>query len=267
MLPIVLEKSAQFRKKVLSYLRQEGLSDQNSWGYVDLSWKGRMQQKLADFVAEIGGRPPIGFYFALAQRPVSKKYGEYLEFQKFRERPEAFPIVTEMLCSGSHGVVIGYREDAGKMVPVLKNEKNESFRQWGMIHYRNVTAKFCDHLAAGLIDIRKWDFNKDMLLALLDAFWLYPDYNEAMVWGQFEFSSDAMERVLLTMAGKVKLCNFIGEILPRQHPYRLNFFWPEGTALSNSRPLGRIFIIFHKCVMLAKRLVLRFYRRADNARR
>jgi FMN phosphatase YigB (HAD superfamily) len=257
-LPVVLEKSAQFRGKVLSYLRQEGLSDPNRWGYVDLSWKGRMQQKLADFVAEIGGQPPTGLYFALARRPASGKYGEYLEFQKFAERPDTFPIIMEILCNGSHGVVTGYREDtSGKTAPLLKSKENESFRRWGMIHYRNVIEEFCDCLVTRLIDIRGWDFNRDMLFALLDAFWLYPNRDEATVWGQFEFSTDATEHAFFTAADKVRPRNFIGEFLPRWHPYRLNFFWPEGTVMSSPRVLGRIFLIFHKCVVLAKRFILR----------
>jgi hypothetical protein len=170
----------------------------------------------------------------------------------------------EILCSGSHGIVIGYGgEVSGKTVPLLKEEENESFRRWGMIHYRNVITEFCDHLAARLIDIRKWDFNRDMLLALLDAFWLHPDYREAMVWGQFEFSTDATERSLLTIAGKVRWRNFIGEFLPRRHPYRINlFWWSEGTVLSSPRPLGRIFLIFRKCVVFAKRFILRLCARS-----
>jgi hypothetical protein len=217
-----------------------------------------MQQKLADFVAEIGGKPPTGLYFALARCPVSEKYGKYLEFQKFGKRPKAFPLIMEILCSGSHGVVIGYRKKVGKTVPLFKNKENESFRQWGMIHYRNVIAEFCDHLATRLIDIRKWDFNRDMLFALLDTFWSHPDHDEAMVWGQFKFSGDAMERTLFTVAGKVGWRNFIGEFLPRRHPYRLDtFWWSEGTVQSSPRPLGRIFLIFHKCVVLAKRFILR----------
>jgi hypothetical protein len=257
-LRVVLEKSAQSREKVLSYLHREGLSDQNSWGYVDLSWRGRMQQKLSCFVAEIGGRPPTGFYFALECHPVSEKYGEYLEFQKFGGRADTFPIITEVLCSGSHGVVIGYREDAsGRTAPLLKNEENESFLRWGMTHYRNVIADLCGYLAAQLIDIRKWDFNREMLLVLLDAFWLRPDRDEIAAWGQFEFSVDTTERVCCTIARKVRWRNFIGEFLPSWHPYRLNSLWPEGTVRSSPRPLGRIFLIFRGCALFAKRFILR----------
>jgi hypothetical protein len=257
-LSAVLSKSLRSRKNVHAYLRQEGLADRKRWGFVDLSWRGRMQRKLSRFVKEIGGVPPTGLYFALASRPSSDEYGEYLEFRKFEERPEIFPRVLEILCSGSHGVVVGYHRDrAGGMTPRLKKLENDAFCRWGMRCYRKASMTFCDHLAAQFIDMSKWDFGNDMIIHLLDAFWLHPSQMEATVWGEFEFSSDATERTSFTVAGRVRWRNFIGELLPRGNPYRLNVFWLKGTVMSSPKPLGRVFLIFHRCVVFAKRFILR----------
>jgi hypothetical protein len=219
------------------YLKQEGLGEDRRWGFVDVGWRGRMQQYLASFVTEIGGNPPEGFYYALTAVPPSSSiygtYHPYLGAQDYANGmptiPEGLNNMIEMWCAGSHGLVLGYQLRQELMYPVLKAENNVTVQQWGLNFYRNVMKEFCVTLCGLKIPLRDHYLPKSMLCELIKIFWNKPTFIEAKVWGDFPLSDDQMDAKCPILAAPFELKNLWGEILPSSWNYRSKSFWKVGS--------------------------------------
>jgi FMN phosphatase YigB (HAD superfamily) len=244
-LSFILSRSSQYRDSVLAYLRQEGLAGKKKWGFVDIGWKGRLQQKLSTFVSEIGGCLPVGFYFALVSYPSSSRYGAYCAYLSLNNFTTTSVVhLLETFCSGSHGIVLGYGTDeSGVVRPCLQQEKNEAFHRWGLSCYRNAIMEFCAYLQSSTLLEQQWDFDKNMLVSLVDTFGCRPMYNEVKVWGAFVLSDDQKETTQVPLAGKLQFKDVIGEFLPRR--YRLKFLWVEGTLTRSTFVMKCMYVNAH----------------------
>ncbi|MDR1378909.1 MAG: hypothetical protein LBJ36_07640 [Synergistaceae bacterium] len=238
---LIFAKASSHRANVLSYLKQEGLAERELWGYVDLGWRGRMQQKLAKFVLQIDGIRPEGFYYALTSMPDTSAYGGYHVFSSHGDPGalscfEGLAAFMETMCSGSHGVVLGYEKgEKGTFIPVLKEAINNPLQKWGLSIYRKTLDEYCEYMQKGCVAIEDWRFEKEMLYRLLKKFWLEPSANEARVWGDFPISSDPLDAGKMILSSPIEFQNIIGEFLPYSWGYRIQSLQTQWWAGSYNR--------------------------------
>jgi len=132
-----LEHRDRARALLRRYLEQLGFFGHRSVAFVDVGWKGSMQDNIVRAFADDPGCPEVhGLYLGfldhgLPQQPRSTKHG-YLadsrrgdpeEYDFFRNTP-----VVEMATTAAHGSAVGYRPGGGDprgSVPVLRHHDIE----------------------------------------------------------------------------------------------------------------------------------------------
>lgn len=130
---IVRKNSDKALDITLKYFRQEGLMD-NDFAICDSGWSGSMQKCLELILGTRGSRHKVyGIYFGLYACPkelisrVSAYY--FLPDRKFFRKAKFNNNLLEAMFVSPHGMTIGYKEKNGKILPVLKEDKAEWFRQ------------------------------------------------------------------------------------------------------------------------------------------
>jgi len=202
-----LNKSiANVRDLLLAYIEQEGLLSGMPCAIVDLGWHATTQKALARLLfaqktkqlAEGLGTDQVlnGFYFALrGSEPI--KLRENIHAEGFfldewhnegileNELPQLGTIM-ETACSANHDTVLRYRQENGRVVPVLRNLDMSSLDDWGLDVLRTTiceTVAACEFsettAAAAALALRP------VIHELLKTFWFAPRNREARIWGRF----------------------------------------------------------------------------------
>jgi hypothetical protein len=248
-LSFILLKASQYRYNALSYFRQEGLAERKLWGLVDLGWRGKQLRSLALLVKEISDCLPIGFYFST----VKFKGVEYRSFippkdfiKPYALMGEITPLL-ELFCSGSHGSLLNYKKNAsGIIYPHLNEIKYDNSSVLDL--YRNSVMDFFCYCPKEIFTKIKWNFDRNMLLALLGAFWYAPTRQEIEVWGECLLSHDLREKIISPIARKLRFkdamllcCPFrIKVFFINNLQYRI--YWLFGSLLKT--PLITRYMIF-----------------------
>lgn len=185
------------RRLVLDYAAEHQLAEPDT-GVVDIGWTGRMVGSLIQ-VCEAAGmhRPHILFWGHEPRQATGwtdpERVGSYVyntaTGQGLGWRVPDAPFVMETFCMGDHGIVSGYRADAGgKIEPVLLSPVNDAAVAWGLRLYRSTLYTFCAALGGdgslGGDDVRP------LVHEVMDAFWCHPTRAEALAWGPYPYDSD-----------------------------------------------------------------------------
>jgi FMN phosphatase YigB (HAD superfamily) len=131
---LILARAAVRRERLLRYCEQEGLTDGTPWALVDLGWNLRTQGALRAVLATIGhGDAVRGTYLGVAQdRPPLSRTGPYRAWVRVDDGdvsitlPEVWPyrkavIVEQLFVAADHGTCLGYADEDGRVVPVLRD--------------------------------------------------------------------------------------------------------------------------------------------------
>ncbi len=201
-----LKKSiANSRHMLLGYIEQEKLLSNASCAMVDLGWHATTQKALARLLFEAKPseltektdalRVLHGFYFALCG-DAPKKLRDHIHAEGFfldewhdrgmveNDLPQLGTIM-ETACSANHDTVLRYRQENGRVVPVLRNMDMSSLEDWGLDVLRtsiSETVAACDFsevtadAAPALCPV---------IHELLKKFWFEPRSIEAKTWGRF----------------------------------------------------------------------------------
>ncbi|PAF49651.1 hypothetical protein BKH43_06490 [Helicobacter sp. 13S00401-1] len=117
----LVEVSADKRKLVIRYLREElDLSDDN-FAFIDLDGAGLTQNALACLLQDFFSKPIKCFYFASTPGIFTMINTEHIYFHAFRRGDSG--ILLELLTRAPHGQTLGYRLKDGVCIPILENIK------------------------------------------------------------------------------------------------------------------------------------------------
>jgi hypothetical protein len=98
--------------------------------------------------------------------------------------------LVEMLCAGTEGRVIAYRDDDGRVVPVLEQPANTPVLEWGLPHVRQVVRETVTALIPHLDESAVGADLAPVVRHCLAAFWLDPAPAEATTWGDFPWEEE-----------------------------------------------------------------------------
>lgn len=194
-----------------------------------------MLNTLSRVVVEKGAVAPKAFYFQLMHG------GEQVESYCQREvyfcdekrqcgYIKVIPDLTciiEIACSGDHGLVQGYSEMEGKIVPVLKAEKNTAAIDAGLPLLRQSCATFVDSL---FLDPKAVHLGADSRAAsaeLIKKFWYTPGRWEARAWGAMPVETDHAGLSVRALARPFTARDVILAILLLRLPSD-GRLWPQG---------------------------------------
>jgi FMN phosphatase YigB (HAD superfamily) len=194
---LVQERAEHQRKLLHGYLAQEGVFRKVRWGLVDIGWRGRLQRSLERSIQSGGGTPAKGFYVGLNQDSgtgVQNDMQAYL-FHNPRaggwgREPPGVAYVTEMFCQATHGMVTGYKEEGGKVLPTFHDRSTAERLQWGVPRVHAAVAIFAEHCDSTILtSLRRHDL-RPAVVELLEEFWTRPSLRESQRWGKFPYEDD-----------------------------------------------------------------------------
>jgi FMN phosphatase YigB (HAD superfamily) len=198
--PVLKEMLAVSGRKsnqnLYGYLEKEGLFDGVTSALVDLGWHGGIQNIIYSCYGEqLGANGISGYYFGvdLAGEPANRKFGyffsksENTEIQRYRH---LFRVLLELMCTGSHGMVLGYCTNSrGINMPEFgQPEHHENFER--IAHLRQGAATFLKHLDSASLAGVDFEHVKPQILDVLKRLFFYPTIEEAFALGDMRFSSD-----------------------------------------------------------------------------
>lgn len=189
---IVRENSEAALEMTLKYFRQEGLLDID-FAICDSGWSGSMQRCLKLILEEQGIKHSVhGIYFGLYTCP--KKLERcvnaycFLPEQKFFRKAKFNNNLLEAIFVSPHGMTIGYKEEGGRILPILKSERAEWFKE----DHACLQKWLDEHLAAdeGTMEsaIRDEKVKKQLIKTMYK-----PGQEELSCYARYLFSDDPSE--------------------------------------------------------------------------
>uniref|UniRef100_UPI000A7975D4 hypothetical protein n=1 Tax=Nocardia acidivorans TaxID=404580 RepID=UPI000A7975D4 len=172
----------------------QNLLADSATGLVDAGWTGRMIGSLVDVCEPTGRSRPQALLWGHEPRPTGRtdpnKVAAYMyntsTGQGLEWRVHDAPFIVETFCMGDHGIVSGYHHaQSGQVEPLLQASRNTAAESWGLPVYRTTVYAFSD----ALTDFPSEDL-RPLIHRLMEAFWCYPTFVEATVWGAYPYDSD-----------------------------------------------------------------------------
>lgn len=178
------------------YLKQEGL-EEGAYAIVDSGWIGSLQMTLSAMCEAMGLPQPQGFYFGLSRLQPGADPAAYHAYffspsSDLRRRAFFVPALFEAVYGAPHGMCAGYRQEAGRWVPVCLKQ-DERARRWAKALGAQISA-YADQLATR--DLRTISDERNAALAhrLLYLLMVRPTAQEAAWLGALRFGDDPLHQ-------------------------------------------------------------------------
>ena len=197
-----MEKMYQHSKEkyplVCGYLSQEGLLDDIPYAIVDSGWTGSMQKSLQGILQSMGKNSAIeGYYFGMYEYPKDMKKENYHCYyftpERFLRRKVYFSnSLFECICSSPEAMVIGYKSENNKYLPVFEKPDNPNKER--INYHKKVIDEFTkEMLLKELLNAgdEKEGF-QDVAERLLFHFMGKPTVAEAQEYGSYVFCDDVI---------------------------------------------------------------------------
>jgi hypothetical protein len=234
------------------YLEQQGFLDRTASALVDIGWTGRSAASLACVLRSLGVDPPRNLYLGLYDTPPpASKYASYLGLLQ-ESAPsldvDAFVGICEAFCSGDHGSVLGFKNVAGSITPILASDVNLPVADWGLPIVRETINTFCREV---YIDPDRVPINADLRppsIAVLDELILRPTLAEATEFGAYPFEDEQAGGGHMPLASPLSFRDILKYSFRRMLPARR---WPSASVLLSSRSV-RVLVFsqrnFRRCI-------------------
>ncbi|WP_290651126.1 hypothetical protein [Aquisalimonas sp.] len=238
---MILQRASDSRDLLIRYAQQENMLDAGEWGLVDTCGRGQMLNALAHVVVEAGAVTPTAFYFQLMQG--GEQTADYCQREAYfcdesrqwgyiKVIPDLTNII-EIACAGDHGLVLGYSEREGQIVPVLKAEQNSAAIDAGLGLLRQSCATFVDNLVLNPEAVRVGADVRAASAEIIRTFWYNPDRWEALAWGAMPVETDHAGLSVRPLSQPYTAGDVILAIRQLRHPSH-GRLWPQGSFAASS---------------------------------
>lgn len=238
---LIFDSAAEKRHTVLQYLKQEGFAKHKQIGIVDVGWRGRQQGSLSHLLQSGNLYPEkgvTGFYVALPQ--AVNPYGKDCFVTFFDKHKDAGLLqrlfMYEIFVAADHGSCIGYKQENGTIVPVLREQVNTTMMKWGLPYMQQGILQFAalygEKLASSSVSHIK---AYEAATKLLSNFFYFPTKDQASAFTEIKVYEDQEETIAYAICTKVSALQMIKYLCGiRSHGIHYNT-WIEGAvALSFS---------------------------------
>lgn len=150
----VESNAAAARENVLAYFEQEGVFEGTPFAFVDVGWKGTLQDAIYRIV-QTAPKPCALTEYYFGCTAYSGDTGPRNRKVPFFVHPSGRPglgPMMELLLLADHGMTLGFAADeAGSFKPVTKSE-GAHLESWGLEDYFEGARTFSRHVARGLTE-------------------------------------------------------------------------------------------------------------------
>lgn len=180
----------QAKKIFIKYLEEHGLFENEQVAFVDIGWKGTIQDSIVKAIEKEIKVPIIhGFYMGLLDSPVgiTSKSLKYGFFADYRNRNYIENVIFkngslfEMCTTPNHGTTIGYEFLGNKIVPILKNfeVEKENYKKYFEDVFMAINDYVKDYRDIRTLIYFRPNQNKLFIIDQIRRYILYPTKREA----------------------------------------------------------------------------------------
>lgn len=196
----LVQRQRNNRRLVIGYLQQEMDVSDDRFAFVELAGTGFTQKCLADIMGDFYQGEIKNFFFKL---DAIQENGQCV-FCNFFPDSLKRSYMLELLCRAPHGQTAAYREEKGRIEPVLEPEEGEQTRAYGLEEYRDGVLSYVEHME------RTWMGNAipgmiriGMAREYLETIAQNPPQRIADFFCHMPFSSGGRSRTLIEFAPPV----------------------------------------------------------------
>lgn len=185
---------------LIQYLIQEGIVSGRTDAVVDSGWTGTIQETLTRVCTYAGRKHPLeGYYFGLYGLP---RHVERARYRCYYFAPEGdigrkahfSSSLFEAVFTAPHGMTVGYRQTAGRYVPIYTGISEQALHRSRQILPQLIAFIRCFAAATDRTDFihTPFDANRQILSRLIRLFMCTPTRAEAAFFGSIPFSDDVV---------------------------------------------------------------------------
>lgn len=235
---LVRETTQPIFELTLAFLAQEGLCDGVPYALADTGWRGSSQYALSAVLQKGGVRPQEGLFgFYVGLNCDAHLFGnDTLEAFLFDWRTSNRDytlynfICFEMLFASEHGRTRGYRQEPGRIAPVLTEAPSEEHLTLVRTHHDYAVAYA--QRVSGTLEFDAPDGGwTGVARRLSRAFICSPGPVQAEIYGQWPIASEMCEGDLQRMAPAMGVMQFIRCALGVE---RVKGYWPQASLVRSS---------------------------------
>ncbi len=188
-------EAAIYRKTVIGYFEQEGLLKNERVGFVDIGWRGTLQDTIHKILKSKKPNFKLtSYYFAVTHfsaytLPENRKVPAYM----FPSNKPGIGPILELLLQCNHGTTISYEKDEnGHFKPVLKDPPIH-IEKWGVESYKQGIQNFSQKLSKSLASNPKIETSFEAITPILIEMLEDATPEVASILGDLYYSGDIEE--------------------------------------------------------------------------
>lgn len=211
----LVESQAEKRNLVIRYLQQEIDTSDSSFAFVELAGTGLTQKCLARLIGSFYTGEIRNFFFKLDS--IQEK-GQ-CSFLNFYPSNMERSYMLELLCRAPHGQTEDYREEDGRILPVLDQAEGEQIKAYHLFQYRDAVLEYVRYMERAVIQNQlKYNVRIDIAKECLDVITCNPPGRIAEYFCHMPFSSSGRKKVIVEFAPPVS-----------KKQLRQIYFWGDGS--------------------------------------
>lgn len=216
------------RAQVVAYLQQGIPVAKDDFAFVELSGGGFTQGCLAEIMRDFYDKPIQTFYYKMDHMHVMDNCICY----NFMPSLLYLTLIIEMFCRAPHGQTFGYKEEHGRMVPILKDDEGLAIVKHGFYEYtagvKQFTKRYAKLLKTGYIEADQLELVSDYM----DYITKIPDEKTLSFFGSMPNSESGREKEVIEFAPRLSK-QMIRDLF-LLHPYEAREKYYKGSSLEYS---------------------------------
>jgi FMN phosphatase YigB (HAD superfamily) len=221
----------------IRYLREAGMVGTENCGLVDCGWSGNWTDVLGDMVEAAGGIKPEVYFLGQRKRknPARCRTFAFLfDHQSglgLKNVPDFFHVPVEFFLTADHGRTLGFREEAGRLVPILAPADLQGFTndQWQV--FRAALLRFAELYAARGQTVEMPVDLRSTLMEGIGLLWERPSTGEAALMGKHTISLSPSKQGHEPLARPYQLADVLRVAFRFRLPDYPPFWWHEGALV------------------------------------
>jgi hypothetical protein len=231
------EKSALTRR----YLTESGLVAKVPCGLVDCGWSGKWTDIISDLVVLSGGAEPEVFFLGRRNENVpsrSRTFAFLFDHQSglgLDRVPDSFHVIIEFFLTAGHGRTEGFKDEAGKVIPVLAAVDMQGFKLEEWRGFRTALMRFAVVYAEQYLSGSPQADLRRTLVELTEMLWESPTAGEAELLARHTIGLSPNRSAGLRLARSYRVSDLLRLVFRFKLPGYPPFWWHEG-ALALTQP-------------------------------
>ena len=211
----LVESQVEKRDLVIRYLQQEIDTSDSCFAFVELAGTGLTQKCLARLIGSFYTGEIRNFFYKLDS---IQERGQCSSLNFYPSNIER-SYMLELLCRAPHGQTEGYREEDGKIWPVLDQVEGEQIKAYHLLQYRDAVLEYVRYMERAVIQNQLKDNVKiNIAEEYLGVITCNPPGRIAEYFCHMPFSSSGRKKGIVEFAPPVS---------PKQ--LRQIYFWGDGS--------------------------------------